>query len=211
MIEKGLAAPFTKSDEKEENIRKFGKKNKNSNKVLKLLNFGLFIFLICLFFLVIVYCIYLLAEKNKNLYSYKQILKKKIIQTKELENELKEKEEGIKILLEKNLIIENEKKVEIQKLIDENLKLENEKDAEIQTLLEVNSKIQKEKEELIKELKEMREAITKVSNQLRFGYDSMVNEIRNQLPKIINNDYSSHSTEYKTTTEEIHNHPCTIF
>ena len=63
-----------------------------------------------MFFFVIIWGLYILNEKNKTIYKLKDHLRKRIYENKELKDNLETAEKELKIILDRNLKIEKEKK-----------------------------------------------------------------------------------------------------
>ena len=140
-----------------------------------------------LFLFVVIWGFYLLRRKDQTIAKLKKVLKTKIFDIKNLENDLDNAGKELKILLDKNLQMEIEKK-----------KYKN----------EINC-LEMENEKLIKELELTRNKFDNITQNFKDGYNSIKKEIDSKCKSTVinNNDYSKNDN----SVNDNHSTICTIF
>ena len=171
-------------------VNKYGKKkleNYNKTKTKNKIYLILLIILSFLFLFVVIWGFYLLTRKEQTIIKLKDVIRNKLDDIKNLENDLDEAGKELKILLDKNL------KMEIEK---------NEYKKEINCL-------EMENEELIKELKITRNKFDNITQNLKDGYNSIKEDIDTKCKSTVinNNDYSRNDN----SSHDDHSVRCTIF
>lgn len=171
-------------------VNKYGKKklDKKNGAIIKNKIYLIFLIILSFLFLfVVIWGFYLLRRKNQTIVKLKDVLKAKIFDIKNLENDLDNAGKELKILLDKNLQMEIEKK-----------KYKN----------EINC-LEMENEKLIKELELTRNKFDNITQNFKDGYNSIKKEIDSKCkPTVINNnDYSNNDN----SINDDHSTHCTIF
>jgi soluble cytochrome b562 len=182
--------------QEDDGVAKYGKKNKNEKKTNRnKIYLCLLLFVFFLFLLVLIYGLYLINKKDKQIDKFKGLLRSKIYEIKGLQNDLIDSQVELKQLLDKNLQIETEKK----------------------KYKETMNCLVEENEKLIKELSETKMKFNEITKRFENGYENIIKEIQNTSKTIVNNnidnsDNSVDNSDHSYTHEEHHHHHgCNIF
>ena len=215
-----LEESFSEGEKQDDKIRKYGMPNYSQKKKNKsLLIFPIILSMI--FFFVIIWGLYILNEKNKTIYNLKNHLRKRIYENKELKDNLEQTEKELKIILEKNVKIENAKKnmneyykekmkcleTENKDLIrnyeDEITCLKLEKENLTKQYKDEINYLEKKNENLIEYLKEAKKSLSDMNEKAKEKYDQLLKEIEHIQP-----DYH---IEYKNQVNNDSHDVCVIF
>lgn len=185
-----LNESLSKDSNSLDGVNKYGKKKldkKNGAIIKNKIYLIILIILSFLFLFVVIWGFYLLRRKDQTIAKLKKVLKTKIFDIKNLENDLDNAGKELKILLDKNLQMEIEKK-----------KYKN----------EINC-LEMENEKLIKELELTRNKFDNITQNFKDGYNSIKKEIDSKCKSTIinNNDYSNNDN----SINDDHSSHCTIF
>jgi hypothetical protein len=179
--------------QEDDGVAKYGKKNKNEKKTNRnKIYLCLLLFVFFLFLLVLIYGLYLINKKDKQIDKLKGLLRSKIYEIKGLQNDLIDSQVELKQLLDKNLQIETEKK----------------------KYKETMNCLVEENEKLIKELSETKMKFNEITKRFENGYENIIKEIQNTSKTINYIDNSEDNSDNSVNSyhhEEHHHHPCNIF